>query len=79
MQAYSYDVTIKEDGRLDLNIKIPEIKGEKVRIIVVGPCTDEIGLTTEEIMKVVGEDWIEWYYSPEEDIYDEYRKYLSER
>ena len=75
MQTYSYDVTIKEDGTLDLHTKIPEIKGEKVRIIVVGPYTDEIGLTTEEIMKVVDEDWIEWY-SQEEDIYDEYRKYL---
>jgi hypothetical protein len=78
MQTYSYDVTIKEDGYLDLHTKIPEIRGEKVRIIVVGPYTDEIGLTTEEIMKVVDEDWIEWY-GPEEDIYDEYRKYLSER
>ncbi len=78
MQTYSYDVTIKEDGSLDLHTKIPEIKGEKVRIIVVGPYTDEINLTTEEIMKVVDEDWIEWY-GPEEDIYDEYRKYLSER
>jgi len=78
MQTYSYDVTIKEDGSLDLHTKIPEIKGEKVRIIVVGPYKDEIGLTTEDIMKVVDEDWIEWY-SPEEDIYDEYRKYLSER
>ncbi len=78
MQTYSYDVTIKEDGSLDLHTKIPEIKGKKVRIIVVEPYTDEIGLTTEEIMKVVDEDWIEWY-SPEEDIYDEYRKYLSER
>ncbi len=75
MQTYSYDVTIKEDGTLDLHTKIPEIKGQKVRIIVVGPYTDEIGLTTEEIMKVVDEDWIEWY-SQEEDIYDEYRKYL---
>ena len=78
MQTYSYDVTIKEDGTLDLHTKIPEIKGEKVRIIVVGPYTDERGFTTEEIMKVVDEDWIEWH-SPEEDIYDEYRKYLSER
>ena len=78
MQTYSYDVTIKEDGTLDLHTKIPEIKGEKVRIFVVGPYTDEIGLTTEEIMKVVDENWIEWY-GPEEDIYDEYRKYLSER
>ncbi len=78
MQTYSYDVTIKEDGSFDLHTKIPEIKGEKVRIIVVGRYTDERGLTTEEIMKVVGEDWIEWY-GPEEDIYDEYRKYLSER
>jgi hypothetical protein len=78
MQTYSYDVTIKEDGCLDLHTKIPEIKGKKVRIIVVEPYTDEIGLTTEEIMKVVDEDWIEWY-GPEEDIYDEYRKYLSER
>ena len=78
MQTYSYDVTIKEDGSLDLHTKIPEIKGEKVRIIVVGPYTDEIGLTTEEIMKVVDENWIEWH-SSEEDIYDEYRKYLSER
>ena len=75
MHTYSYDVTIKEDGSLDLHIKIPEIKGEKVKIIVVGPYTDETGLTTEEIMKVVDEDWIEWY-GPEEDIYDEYRKYL---
>ena len=78
MHTYSYDVTIKEDGCLDLHTKIPEIKGEKVRIIVFRPYTDETGLTTEEIMKVVGEDWIEWY-GPEEDIYDEYRKYLSER
>jgi len=78
MQTYSYDVTIKEDGSLDLHTKIPEIKGKKVRMIVVGPYTDERGLTTEEIMKVVDEDWIEWH-SPEEDIYDEYRKYLSER
>jgi len=78
MQTYSYDVTIKEDGSLDLHTKIPAIKGKKVRIIVVEPYTDEIGLTTEEIMKVVDENWIEWY-SPEEDIYDEYRKYLSER
>ena len=78
MQTYSYDVTIKEDGSLDLHTKIPEIKGKKVRMIVVGPYTDERGLTTEEIMKVVDEDWIEWY-GPEEDIYDEYRKYLSER
>ena len=78
MQTYRYDVTIKEDGCLDLHTKIPEIKGEKVRVIVVGPYTDEIGLTTEDIMKVVDEDWIEWY-GPEEDIYDEYRKYLSER
>jgi hypothetical protein len=45
---------------------------------VVGPYTDEIGLTTEEIVKVVDEDWIEWN-GPKEDIYDEYRKYLSER
>ena len=78
MQTYSYDVTIKEDGSLDLHTKIPEIKGKKVRMIVVGPYTDERGLTTEEIMKVVDEDWIEWY-GPGEDIYDEYRKYLSER
>ena len=78
MQTYSYDVTIKEDGTLDLHTKIPEIKGEKVRIIVVGPCTDEINLTTEELIKVADKDWIEWH-SPEEDIYDEYRKYLSER
>jgi hypothetical protein len=78
MQTYSYDVTIKEDGTLDLHTKIPEIKGEKVRIIVVGPCTDEINLTTEELIKVADKDWIEWY-RPEEDIYDEYRKYLSER
>jgi len=78
MQTYSYDVTIKEDGSFDLHTKIPEIKGKKVRMIVVGPYTDERGLTTEEIMKVVDEDWIEWH-SPEEDIYDEYRKYLSER
>jgi len=78
MQTYSYDVTVKEDGSLDLHTKIPKIKGEKVRIIVVGPYTDEIGLTTEGIMKAVDEDWIEWH-SPEEDIYDEYRKYLSER
>ena len=56
MQTYSYDVTIKEDGCLDLHTKIPEIKGEKVRIIVIGPYTDEIGLTAEEIMKVVDED-----------------------
>jgi len=78
MQTYSYDVTIKEDGSLDLHTKIPEIKGKRVRIIVVESYTDEISLTTEEIMKVVDEDWIEWY-GPEEDIYDEYRKYLSER
>jgi hypothetical protein len=78
MQTYSYDVTIKEDGTLDLHTKIPEIKGEKVRIIVVGPYTDEINLTTEELIKVADKDWIEWY-RPEEDIYDEYRKYLSER
>ena len=78
MQTYSYYVTIKEDGSLDLHAKIPEMKGEKVRIIVVGPYTDEKNLTTEELIKVTDEDWIEWY-SPEEDIYDEYRKYLSER
>jgi len=78
MQTYSYDVTIKEDGSLDLHTKIPEIKGKRVKVIVVEPYTDEIGLTTEEIMKVVDEDWIEWY-GPEEDIYDEYRKYLPER
>jgi hypothetical protein len=78
MQTYSYDVTIKEDGSLDLHTKIPEIKGKRVRIIVVELYKDEIGLNTEEIVKVVDEDWIEWC-SPEEDIYDEYRKYLSER
>lgn len=78
MQTYSYDVTVKGDGSLDLHTKIPEIKGKRVRIIVVGPYTGETGLTTEEIMKVVDEDWIEWS-SPEEDIYDEYRKYLSKR
>ena len=78
MHTYSYDVTIKEDGSLDLHIKIPEIKGKRVRIIVVEPYTDEIGLTTDEIVKVVDEDWIEWN-GPKEDIYDEYRKYLSER
>ena len=78
MKTYSYDVTIKEDGTLDLHTKIPEIKGKRVRVMVVEPYKNEIGLTTEEIMKVVGEDWIEWY-GPEEDIYDEYRKYLSER
>ncbi len=78
MKTYSYDVTIKEDGTLDLHTKIPEIKGKRVRVMVVEPYKNEIGLTTEEIMKVVDEDWIEWY-GPEEDIYDEYRKYLSER
>ena len=78
MQTYSYDVTIKEDGCLDLHTKIPEIKGKRVRVMVVEPYTDETNLTTEEIIKVTDKDWIEWH-SPEEDIYDEYRKYLSER
>jgi hypothetical protein len=78
MQTYSYDVTIKEDGTLDLRTKIPEIKGKRVKVIVVEPYTNEVGLTTEAIVKVVNEDWIEWH-SSEEDIYDEYRKYLSER
>ncbi len=78
MQTYSYDVTIKEDGTLDLHTKIPEIKGKRVRVMVVEPYTDEKNLTTEEIIKVTDKDWIEWH-SPEEDIYDEYRKYLSER
>ncbi len=78
MKTYSYDVTIKEDGTLDLHTKIPEIKGKRVRVMVVEPYKNEIGLTTEEIMKVVDEDWIEWH-RPEEDMYDEYRKYLSER
>ena len=41
MHTYTYDVTIKEDGCLDLHAKIPEIKGEKVRIMVLGPSTDE--------------------------------------
>ena len=78
MQTYSYYVTIKEDGTLDLHTKIPEIKGKRVRVMVVEPYTDEKNLTTEEIIKVTDKDWIEWH-SPEEDIYDEYRKYLSER
>ena len=78
MQTYSYDVTIKEDGCLDLHTKIPEIKGKRVRIIVVEPYTDKINLNTEELIKVADKDWIEWY-GPEEDIYNEYRKYLSER
>ena len=78
MHTYSYDVTIKEDGSLDLHIKIPEIKGKKVRIIVIEPYTDERSLTTDEIMKVVDKDWYEWH-SSEEDTYDEYRKQLSER
>ena len=78
MQTYSYDVTIKEDGSLDLHIKIPEIKGKKVRIIVTEPYTDERSLTTDEIMKVVDKDWYECH-SSEEDIYEEYRKQLSER
>ena len=78
MQTYSYDVTVKEDGSLDLHIKIPEIKGKKVRIIVIEPYTDERSLTTDEIMKVVDKDWYEWH-SSEEDTYDEYRKQLSER
>jgi predicted RNA-binding protein with PUA domain len=78
MKTYSYDVTIKEDGTLDLHTKIPEIKGKRVRVMVVEPYTDEKNLTTEEIIKVTDKDWIEWH-SPEEDIYDEYRKYLSER
>ena len=42
MQTYSYDVTIKEDGCLDLHTKIPEIKGEKVRIIVVASIDFEV-------------------------------------
>ncbi|MGR3176009.1 MAG: hypothetical protein ACUZ8N_15645 [Candidatus Scalindua sp.] len=59
MHTYSYVVTIKEDGSLDLHTKIPEIKGERVRIIVVGPYTEKIGLTTDEIMKTVDKDWDE--------------------
>ena len=78
MKTYSYDVTIKEDGTLDLHTKIPEIKGKRVRVMVVEPYTDEKNLTTEEIIKVTDKDWIEWH-RPEEDMYDEYRKYLSER
>ena len=77
MRTYSYDVAVKEDGSLDLHTKIPEKKGKMVRIIVVEPdVTQE--LTTEEIMLSTEKDWIEWY-SPEENIYEDYRKYLPKR
>jgi len=45
---------------------------------VTEPYTDERSLTTDEIMKVVDKDWYECH-SSEEDIYEEYRKQLSER
>lgn len=77
MLTYKYEIMVKDDGSLDFHKKIPEIKGKKVKIIIIESDTNE-ELSTEEIMKAADKDWIEWYNS-EEDIYEDCRRYLPKR
>lgn len=77
MHTYKYEIMVKSDGSLDFHKKIPTIKGKKVKIIIIASGTNK-ELSTEEIMKAADKDWFEWHNS-EEDIYEDYRRYLPKR
>lgn len=76
MRAYKFGARVKEDGCIDFQTKIPEIRGEKINIIIIESNLAENNLTAEDIMKTVEKDWADWN-DTEEDIYDEYRKYTQ--
>ena len=78
MQTYTYEVKVDERGLVDFKIRIPELKGQRIKVIVLSKSDIEGNITLQEMLRAVDQDWKEWL-DPEEDIYEEYRKYIPQR
>lgn len=78
MQTYTYEGKVDERGSVDFKTKIPELKGQRIKLIVLAEAENEGNITLQEMLRAVDQDWKEWL-APEEDIYEEYRKYIPQR
>lgn len=78
MQTYTYEGKVDETGLVNFKTKIPEIKGQRIKLIVLPEAETEGNITLHEMLRAVDQDWKEWS-DPEEDIYEEYRKYIPQR
>ena len=78
MQTYTYEGKVDETGSVNFKAKIPELKGQRIKLIVLPEAETEGNITLQEMLRAVDQDWKEWL-DPEEDIYEEYRKYIPQR
>lgn len=78
MPAYKYNIKVNEDGSLDFHTKLPEIKGKTVTVFILEPFESTAEFSSEEIIMSADKDWKDWL-DPEEDIYEEYRKFIPKR
>ena len=78
MQTYIYESKVDERGSVDFRTKIPELKGQRIKLIVLPEAETEGNITLQEMLRAVDQDWKEWL-APEEDIYEDYRKYIPQR
>jgi hypothetical protein len=76
MQTYTYEGTVDEKGSVDFKTQIPELKGQRIKVIVLPEAETEGDVKLQEMLQAVDQDWEEWR-DPNEDIYEDYRKYIS--
>jgi len=75
MQTYTYEGKVDEKGSVDFNVKIPELKGQRIKVIVLPETEIEGTIKLQEMLQAVDQDWEDWLDS-NEDIYEDYRKYI---
>lgn len=75
MQTYTYEGIVDEKGSVDLKLEIPELKGQRIKVILFSEAEIEGTIRLQEMLQAVDQDWQEWL-DPNEDIYEDYRKYI---
>lgn len=74
MAHHIYELDVNESGDIHFQTNIPELRGRKVKLVLL--YEEESEISSADIERTVDYDWAEWSDS-REDIYEEYREYLA--
>lgn len=71
-----FEIQVPDSGYIDFQTTIPHLRGKKIKLVLIEEPYPEM-LSLQDIEKTIDEDWSDWLNS-QEDIYEEYREFISE-